>query len=32
MMILTFIDLLKIHNELARRKIPQLEKRGGVNE
>ena len=32
MMILTFIDLLKIHNELCRRKIPQLEKRGGVNE
>jgi len=28
-MVLTFIDLLKIHNELTRRKIPQLEKRGG---
>ena len=28
-MILTFIDLIRIHNDLTKRKIPQLEKRGG---
>ena len=32
MMTLTFIDLLKLHNELCKRKIPQLEKRGGLKQ
>lgn len=31
-MIFTFIDLIKLHNALTKRKIPQLDKRGGVNE